>query len=84
MKNMTGLSKEEVEKRYRENKVNYDTTTPSKSIKQILIENIFTLFNFINMVLAIAVILVGSYKNLLFLCYFFCLTSFSSFCSVFL
>lgn len=67
MKNMTGLSKEEVEKRYRENKVNYDTTTPSKSIKQILIENIFTLFNFINMVLAIAVILVGSYKNLLFL-----------------
>ncbi len=67
MKNMTGLSKAEVEKRYRENKVNYDTTTPSKSIKQILIENIFTLFNFINMVLAIAVILVGSYKNLLFL-----------------
>ncbi len=67
MKNITGLSKEEVEKRYRENKVNYDTTTPSKSIKQILIENIFTLFNFINIVLAIAVILVGSYKNLLFL-----------------
>ena len=62
-----GLSKEEVKIRVKEGKVNYDTTTPSKSIKQIIFENTFTLFNFINVVLAAAIILVGSYKNLLFL-----------------
>lgn len=65
--NKYGLSKEEVKERYKKGLVNYDTTTPSKSIKQILIENSFTLFNFINLVLGIAVVLVGSYKNLLFL-----------------
>ncbi len=62
-----GLSKKEVELRIRQGKVNYDTTTPSKSIKQILIENTFTLFNFINIILGVAIIIVGSYKNLLFL-----------------
>lgn len=62
-----GLSASEVEKRIKDGKVNYDTTTPSKSIKQILIENTCTLFNFINLVLAVLVIIVGSYKNILFL-----------------
>lgn len=62
-----GLSTSEVEKRIKDGKVNYDTTTPSKSIKQILIENTCTLFNFINLVLAVLVIIVGSYKNILFL-----------------
>lgn len=62
-----GLSKEEVKIRIKEGKVNYDTTTPSKSIKQIIFENTFTLFNFINVVLATSIILVESYKNLLFL-----------------
>lgn len=63
----TGLSESDVKKRISEGKVNYDTTMPSKSIKQILIENTCTLFNFINLVLGLAIILVGSYKNLLFL-----------------
>lgn len=62
-----GLSTLEVEERVSQGKVNYDTTTPSKSIKQILIENTCTLFNFINLVLAILIVIVGSYKNLLFL-----------------
>ena len=62
-----GLTKEEVKIRIKQGKVNYDTTTPSKSFKQILIDNSFTLFNFINLVLGLAVVLVGSYKNLLFL-----------------
>ena len=65
--NLTGLTKEEVKQRIRQGKVNYDTTTPSKSVKQILLENTCTLFNFINLVLGIAIIVVGSYKNLLFL-----------------
>lgn len=67
MKQVNGLSDNEVNIRIQKGLVNYDTTTPSKSIKQILIENTFTLFNFINLILGIAVVLVGSYKNLLFL-----------------
>ena len=61
-----GLSNEQVEKRKKENLVNYDTNVTTKSIKQILRENFFTLFNILNLVLAIAVLCVGSYKNMLF------------------
>ncbi len=75
---MTGLTNEDVKQRIDAGKVNYDTTTPSKSIKQILFENIFTLFNFINVVLGVAIILVGSYKNLLFLGVVVCNTLISS------
>ncbi|MEG2351674.1 MAG: HAD-IC family P-type ATPase, partial [Bacilli bacterium] len=60
-------SDNEVTYRVNNNLVNYDTTTPSKTVKEIIIENTFTLFNVINLILALAVILVGSYKNLLFL-----------------
>lgn len=67
MKEIRGLSSNEVNIRIRDGKVNYDTTTPSKSVKQILAENTFTLFNFINLILGVAIVLVGSYKNLLFL-----------------
>ena len=63
----TGLSDSEIESRIKENLVNYDTTVPTKSIKRILYENIFTLFNFLNLFLGLAVFLVGSYKNMLFL-----------------
>ena len=62
-----GLTKEEVKKRIDDGKYNYDTTTPSKSIKEIYKENIITLFNFINIFLAISVLLVRSYKNVLFI-----------------
>ncbi len=61
-----GLSKEQIQKRVSEKLVNYDTTIPTKSIKRIIGENIFTLFNFINFILAAAILFVGSYKNLLF------------------
>lgn len=62
-----GLSEEEVQKRQEKGQVNYDTSVPTKSIKKILYENFFTLFNFINLILGIAVFMVGSYKNMLFL-----------------
>lgn len=78
MKEINGLSSSEVKQRIKKGHVNYDTTTPSKSIKQILIENTFTLFNFINVILGIAIILVGSYKNLLFLGVVICNTLIST------
>ncbi|MDD3304452.1 MAG: HAD-IC family P-type ATPase [Clostridia bacterium] len=63
----TGLTYEQVAKRQQENLVNYDTSVPTKSIKRILFENFFTLFNFLNLFLGIAIFCVGSYKNMLFM-----------------
>ena len=63
----TGLTQKEVEKRINQNKVNYNTTIKTKSVKEIFKTNIFTLFNFLNIFLAFLIILVGSYKNLLFM-----------------
>lgn len=62
-----GLTEEEVKQRQEAGQVNYDTTVPTKSIKKILYDNFFTLFNFINLFLGIAIFLVGQYKNMLFL-----------------
>lgn len=62
-----GLNTEQVEKRKAENLINYDTSVPTKSIKRILFENFFTLFNFLNLILGIAIFCVASYKNMLFL-----------------
>ncbi len=64
---MEGLTTEEVKQRQETGQVNYDTSVPTKSIKKILYDNFFTLFNFINLILGIAIFLVGSYKNMLFL-----------------
>ena len=62
-----GLSNEQVNERIKLNLLNIDTSIPTKSIKQIIFKNFFTLFNFINLFLGLAVFFVGSYKNLLFL-----------------
>ena len=62
-----GLNKEEVKQRYKNNLVNYDTNVKTKSIKDIVLDNVFTIFNIINCVLAIMVITTGSFKNLLFM-----------------
>ena len=62
-----GLNDEQVKQRMENNLVNHDTTVPTKSVKRILYENFFTLFNLLNLVLAIAIFAVGSYKNMLFL-----------------
>ena len=69
-----GLSWQQVEERVASGLVNHDTTVQTKSIKQIILSNIFTLFNLINIILGIIVLLVGSYKNLLFLGVIFCNT----------
>ena len=62
-----GLNNEQIQKRIEEKQVNYDTSVPTKSIKRILYENFFTLFNILNLILAILVFSVGSHKNMLFL-----------------
>lgn len=62
-----GLSKEQVNERIKDNLVNFNTNVKTKSAKEIILENTVTLFNIINVILAVAIILVGSYKNLGFL-----------------
>lgn len=62
-----GLSKEQVNERIKDHLVNFNTNVKTKSAKEIILENTVTLFNIINAILAVAIILVGSYKNLGFL-----------------
>lgn len=69
-----GLTTKEINERLDNNLVNYDTSVPTKTINHIILGNIFTLFNLLNFILAIFIILVGSYKNLLFLGVVFCNT----------
>lgn len=62
-----GLTKKQVEERIKNGQVNYDTTVKTKSIKAIIVGNIFTIFNLLNFALALAIFAVGSYRNLLFM-----------------
>lgn len=64
---LTGLTADEVQKRIDEGKVNTVSTVKTKSIKRIFYDNICTLFNLINVILFVLLILVGSYRNLLFI-----------------
>ena len=63
----TGLSSEQIEQRFDDGLYNHDTQIPTKSIRRIFYDNIVTLFNVLNILLGLAVFLVGSYKNMLFL-----------------
>lgn len=71
----TGLTSKEVEERINNNLINHDTTIKTKSIKDIFRTNICTLFNIVNAFLGLIVLIVGSYKNLLFLGTILCNTT---------
>lgn len=64
---INGLNDSQVKQRKDKNLVNSAYHVPSKSILNILKDNIITLFNILNIVLAVFVLLVESYKNILFL-----------------
>ena len=74
----TGLTKKEIEDRINRNLVNYDTSIPTKSIKKIIFDNLFTLFNIINLILGLCIFFTGSYKNMLFLGVVICNTLIST------
>ena len=69
-----GLSDEQVRLRYEDGLVNYDTEIKTISIKKIIYKNVFTMFNLLNLGIALCIFLVHSYKNLLFLGIVFCNT----------
>ena len=62
-----GLTKEQVEERISHKAVNYSVEPPSKSAKEIICSNIFTYFNLIFFIIAVVLILVGSFRDLTFL-----------------
>lgn len=62
-----GLSTAEVEERIAAGKIDRNMELKTKSVKELIIENLCTLFNLINVILAFLVILTGSFKNLTFL-----------------
>ena len=64
---MTGLTNEQVQQRIEEGKVNANENPNTRSYKQIVKENVLTFFNFLNLALMIMVLLVGSYKNSMFM-----------------
>ena len=63
----TGLSQQEVEERIQKGFVNKVTVSTEKTTWQIIQSNVFTYFNFIFFVLALLLIIVQSWNNLLFL-----------------
>ncbi len=70
-----GLTQNEAEERARNGLSNGEGEVKTKSVKKIIFDNIFTLFNLINLILAIALALVGSWKNMLFMGVVICNTA---------
>ena len=62
-----GLTQQEVFERQQTGAVNQQQKTISKSYSQIFRENICTLFNLLNVLIAIALALVGAWSNLVFI-----------------
>lgn len=62
-----GLTSSEVQEAVAAGKVNADAGVKTRSVADIFRDNICTLFNLINVILAVFVFLTGSYKNMLFM-----------------
>ena len=63
-----GLSDSEVAERVAQGLTNANTDVKTKSVGQIVAEHALTLFNGVNLALAILVLLTGQYRNMLFMC----------------
>ena len=58
---------ETYEERVSAGKVNTNTDVKTKSIAQIIAEHSFTLFNIVNVLMALLVVVTGQYRNALFM-----------------
>lgn len=63
----TGLTSAQVAAKIQQGKVNTPPKKKTNSIGQIFARNTLTVFNLVNIILAVMVLLVGSYKNILFI-----------------
>ena len=62
----TGLTEQEVQAKRDAGLVNGDLNVKTKSYKQIIFDNLFSLFNLVNTILVVCVIAVGSWTNAMF------------------
>ena len=62
-----GLTQAEADEKIRRGESNGSFSVKTKSVGRIFADNIFTLFNLINVVLAVCVALVGAYRNMMFM-----------------
>ena len=67
MEKLNGLTTEEVKKRIEEGKVNNSNTNHLKSNWEIVRDNVCTLFNLFNTIIAIALACVHAYTNMIFI-----------------
>ena len=65
--NLNGLTKEQVESRIQQGKVNHAFHKNTNTIGRIILTNTLTVFNLVNLILALMIISVSAYKNLLFI-----------------
>lgn len=65
--NLNGLTDKQVAEKIKQGKINQAPKSTKKTIKKIILKNTLTIFNLVNLILAVMIILVGSYKNLLFI-----------------
>lgn len=70
-----GLSESQVAERVSAGLVNIQEDQNSKSVQQIIRSNLMTFFNMINLILAVLIICVGSFKNLFFMGIVICNTA---------
>lgn len=66
---INGLSSEEVQERINDGKVNVTKKDNLKSNWRIIFDNVFTLFNLYNLIIAIALVCVKAYTNTFFFFY---------------
>lgn len=64
---LTGLTETEVAERVAAGRTNANTDVKTKPVRQIVAEHALTLFNAVNLALAVLVLLTGQYRNLLFM-----------------
>ncbi len=67
MSSISGLTDEEVKKRIEEGKINNSNTNNLKSNWQIVRDNVCTLFNLFNLIIAVALACVHAYTNMVFI-----------------
>ena len=65
---LAGLTDAEVAERVADGRTNANTDVRTKSVRQILAEHTLTLFNGVNLALALLVLVTGQYRNMLFMC----------------
>ena len=64
---LRGLTDEEVAERVADGRTNANTDVKTKSVRQIVAEHALTLFNGVNLALALLVLATGQYRNMLFM-----------------